>query len=479
MRGLLRAALLALCGLAGPVFGQSQSISLAEAIALARTALSQGEPQLALNIGKGLLQANPKDPNGLLIVAAAQSQLNNPINGRRAAARAYRNTKDRRQKLDAAQIAAGLALRADRPTLTQIWLRRASLHATHPQTKQQIEKDYRRVRDMNPWNFNLSLSVRPSSNVNNGADTDLQIVDGLNAISVGRLSAAAQALSGVIAQGQLNVNYRLQASAKSKTELRTRVRVQRVDLSKDARALADDARQDAIDQGQPIEDIPDDPRNRDFGSTYADVTLRHSLQLGESAGDVLQLGFGLGASWYGGKQTARIARLDASRRWRLNGRTNATLFGSFSSRDVVGSTASDSETFALRGSLRHKLTNGAALSLSLGVADTKSDQPRADNTAWSLRTRYSFAQAWGPAKVSAGVSLQTADYSVYPINQFVSAPGGRQDQSAYADLTLFFAEYDYAGFAPELTIRAGKRSSNISRFDTRELSVSVGIQSKF
>ena len=119
------------------------------------------------------------------------------------------------------------------------------------------------------------------------------------------------------------------------------------------------------------------------------------------------------------------------------------------------------------------------LSLGVSLAETRSDQNNAQNTAWSVRARYGFARNWGPAKVTAGVSLAHADYPVYALTSTLLVPGGRQDQSAFADVTLFFEEYDYLGFAPEVTVRAGRRSSNVSRFNTREVSVSLGVQSKF
>ena len=44
---------------------------------------------------------------------------------------------------------------------------------------------------------------------------------------------------------------------------------------------------------------------------------------------------------------------------------------------------------------------------------------------------------------------------------------------------MLFDQLDYAGFAPMLRLRAGRKSSNDSRYDIRELSVSLGIESKF
>ncbi len=477
----LRCALLLAVLAVVPVWAAAQqtTITLDQARQIARQALLSQNPQLALEIGKTLLEADPRDPDALLIVAAAQAQLGNPINGRRAAARAYRNTDNRIQKFDAATIAASLAARAERLTLSQVWLRRASLHTDDPAEQQGLARAYGRVRAQNPWRFNLETALRPSSNVNNGANTGEQIVDGIDAVDLGRLSASAQALSGVIAQADLELGYRLRGTAQSRTELATRVRIRRVDLSDEARTKANDVRQALLALGVPPRLIPPDPKNRGFGSTYADLTLRHTWRVGTAPGGTAMLAAGVGTYWYGTREEARLARMEARRTWALSEGRSFTLYGSLLRRDEVGSTASDSVTVGLLGSYAQRLENGAQWSAGLSVSDTRSDQVNIDSATWTVRTRYRFARKWGPAQASAGVSLTSTDYATYALIPGLFAPGGRQDEAAYADLTLFFEEYDYLGFAPEVTLRAGQRRSNVSRFDSEELSISVGIQSKF
>ena len=90
---------------------------------------------------------------------------------------------------------------------------------------------------------------------------------------------------------------------------------------------------------------------------------------------------------------------------------------------------------------------------------------------------YSFADQIGPALVSVGLVLGRSDYPDYVA--VFNVPGGKQDRSAYADVNIFLPDMDYAGFAPTVRIRAGRTQSNVSRFDTREISVAVGIRSKF
>ena len=61
--------------------------------------------------------------------------------------------------------------------------------------------------------------------------------------------------------------------------------------------------------------------------------------------------------------------------------------------------------------------------------------------------------------------------------QVVFAP--RDDKTIAGDLTFFFEEYDYAGFAPTLTLQASKTDSNISIYSARDFSLALGIKSTF
>ncbi len=455
------------------------SLTLEQARTVARQALRTGQPQLALEIARGLLQANKRDADALLIVAAAQGQLGNPINGRRAATRAYRYSNIPRQKLDAAKVAATLAARKDRYTLTQIWLRRASLHTNSPEAEQKLARDYQRARNLNPWRFNVSTSLRPSSNVNNGSENETQTVDGVSRVNPILLSVSAQALSGLTAEGEFDIGYRLARTNRSMTELATRVRVTRVALSSEAHDKADAARAELIADGVPLSLIPDDPKNSDFGSTYADLRVRHSFQIGDTRGDTASLNAGIATLWYAGERESNLANVSARRTWALKGKTRFTLAASAQHRDVAANSANDTNSFGLLGAYSQQLQSGAFLSVVLSVAETQSDSRALENTAWTMRSSYRFAEKWGPARATASFSLTDTAYPYFAFLDGFVVPEGRDDVTVSASLNLFFEDYDYFGFAPEMTLRARKRESNVNRYDTSELSLSLGFRSKF
>lgn len=456
LRALLARTSLCLALLSGGASGAT--LSLDEARGIAQSALVAGQPEITLQIVAELLRANPRDTHALLMASVANRDLGEHTYGRRAARLAFRSAETQNQKFQAAQLAAQTALAEDRPTLSQIWLRRAAQNAKSDEESAAIARAYSRVRAFNPWSFHVDLSIRPSSNVNNGAEDEVQTIDGVPGVE-GLLSPEAQALSGTIGTLTLSANYRLTASDTSRTTIGTRTQIRRVALSAEAK-----------------EDAPD-ASSRDFGYTYADLSLDHVIALGETRGNVLRLTGTAGALWVPDDVEYTFARLSAERVWRTEAGHRLSAGASAATYNRDGD-VQDSDSFGLTGSYSKTLENGDSIGLSLSYDAAVSDFANRESDTYTLRLRYGFAKAWGPAEASAALTLVHAEYPRYQVG-FIEVPGGRADTSAYADLSLFFPDIDYAGFAPKVTFRAGHKSSNVSRFETREFSVMVGLQSKF
>ncbi|MEO9820676.1 MAG: surface lipoprotein assembly modifier [Paracoccaceae bacterium] len=430
------------------------TLTLTEARQIAQSALLSGNPRLTQQLANGLLAANPEDAHALLLLSAAEAELKNPTAARNAAAKAYRSGDSKTQKLQAAQMAAQFALIEERPTLSQIWLRRASMQTQTDEQSEIISRAYGRVRSVNPWSVNLAFSVRPSDNVNNGADKAIQVIEGERLI--GFLSRDAQALSGTIISGDVQTSYRLHATKRSRTTLGGRLYVQRVLLSDDAERLEND----------------------DFDATYGEISLGHMFALGDRAGDQARFRLTRGTYWSADDTNYHLLRLDADRVWAVTPNTSFTLGASVAQYTRPGDDLQDSESYSLRGRVSHGLENGDRVGFGLTYQQSNSDAVNRRSDQISARLTYGFAKAWGPAKARASLQIADAKYPDYVLG-FITVPGGRSDTSAYADLSLFFEDYDYAGFAPTVTFRAGKSSSNVGRFDTREFSVNFGFQSKF
>lgn len=454
LRTILLSSILSLATL-GAGAQQPFELTLAQSRQLAQQALLQGKPQVTLEIASALAQINPSDSHALLLISAAQSSLKRPTPARKAAALAYRRSENPKQRLQAAQMAAENALAEERPTLTQIWLRRAALHTESDEQTKSLARAYGRVRSINPWSVHAGLSVRPSNNVNNGANTALNVIDGVS--SVGVIDPTSRALSGTIGTLDLTVGYRLQADARSRTTLRARTQLRQVMLSSEAKRLAPTA------------------SGSDFGWTYAELGLEHLFKIGEAKGNHAKLSFTSGALWTDDGQEYTFGRIAGERVWSPNTTNRFTLGSAISLFDREVST-NDSQVYKLTGGYDHALSNGDIFGVDLSLQTTESDNANGRSDVASLRLSYNFAKKWGPAKASASLTYTHSDYPDYTV---ITTLTGRNDNALNADLSLFFSDYDYAGFAPKVTLRTGRKDSNISLFETRELSFVVGIQSKF
>ncbi|MGB3243267.1 MAG: hypothetical protein WBB25_01930 [Sulfitobacter sp.] len=442
---------------AGITAGQNDyELTLPQARQLAISALRTGRPKLAYQLSDGLLQADPKSSFAHFTKATAQGQLGLPRDALRSAAKAYRFADTRLHKFEAAELAARLSYVDARPTLTQLWLRRAVQNAPNAQIEQQLARDFGVVRARNPLSFSIRGGLRPSNNVNSGADSAEQIIDGLPFTGV--LSGSAQALSGLAGTLDVQLGYRLRGDKRSRTDVGARLYLRRVALTSGSRIQAPDV------------------TNGDFGSTYLEANVTHGFALGDSRNSAT-LGAAVGQLWSGRNKSYGFARLEANRDWHLGKATRLTLDGSVEQRQSNQAAILDSTTLGLVSGLQHRIANGDTISAALTLRHTDSDYVNTRNTSATMSGTYAFAQQIGPAKVSVSIA---AGYSEYPdfVALFV-VPGGRQDKSVYANLNLFFPDMDYAGFAPSINISAGRKFSNVSRYETRELSVSMGIQSKF
>lgn len=449
------ACLALLLTLGGAALAEPVSLTIDQTRALAREALARGDTGTAIAAARGLLQADPKDPLAYFILSHAHAAQGDLSLGRKAAAYAFRYAATAPDKVSAGEQAARLAAAQDRPGLAQLWLRRTAIHVDDPAAKDRMARDYNHLRQVNPFTFNLVTSVRPSSNVNNGADSSLQVIEGLPVTGI--LSGAAQALSGTIATADLALGYRLNASETGRTTLGLRLYTKHVALSSEAQALAPTL------------------SNSDLAAQVADLSLRHAGRAARGAWGALGA---VGQTRSGGQSIYRFVRLGGHRTLPLGDTGALTFRAAIEDRLSLSGVRYDStaRTFGLTYGLR--LDGGDRFALSLGLRDTDAVFRNDIAQNLSLRAAYSLGRPVGPVTLDAAVTLGYEDRPFYRSGPLV-VPGGRQDRSALADLTMTFQDLDYAGFVPSLQLRAARTRSNDSRFTTREMSLSFGITSRF
>lgn len=430
---------------------------------MARQAIDQGNPQLALKLGQGLLIANPQGSFGHYIRAKAYQQLGHARDGRRAAGRAFRFSKSRTDKFATSQLAARLAYDENRLTLSQIWLRRSANSAPSEQHQNQLAQDYRRLRAENPWNTHFRFSMAPSSNVNAGADSTDFIIDGLPLVGV--LSADAQALSGTVAIGDLSTSYRLHADENSSISLLARLYSRQVFLSSASR------------QSLPI--VPGVPAlgNRDFSATSLQTSIDYIFRLGKTR-DTMSIRADIGRNWYGGAHVSDFARLTVGRAQHISKSTTLTYSASYEYRNPVAVFRDPSNIYSLRTNYGHRFSAGDTLRLGLDLKHTDSTTVNTTSTSTTAYLSYELGKAIGPAKISLSLGASFLDFPIYRSGTSI-APGGRQDRTIFTSATFTFQNLDYAGFMPTVTLRAQKSDSNVSRFTTTEISLAVGIRSRF
>ena len=449
--------------LAGPAYAEQTAATSDDIVALqaedvrqlAMQAVQSGDFGRAILLARGLLRHDPEDPVAYFVLAIAHGERGDITLSRKAAGYAFRYAETPDDRFRAGQIAAQSAFYEERYSLAQIWLRRTAIHADTEAQKAIVAKDYKALRRLNPWSLRIDAAVRPSSNVNNGSEDALQIIDGVPV--TGRLSGAAQALSGLIATLDVRTRYRLHTNANSATHIGLRGYTRHVALSSSAQAKAPTV------------------RNSDLSQQFFETSLGHRRKV--NAG-VLGGTVAIGQSWYGNNPTYRFARATADRVWETDTGIWYGVSGSLEERNSDQGMRFDATAYGLNIFSGKQFSNGDELQLILGFRNTDAWFINDRSQAASLRAAYSFGEMMGPVKLDLALTLGYSDYPNYQ-SGFIIVPGGRQDKSVYADVNLMFEDWDYAGFAPSLRIRAGRTSSNDSRFQTRELSIGLGIQSKF
>jgi hypothetical protein len=454
IRHLLRAgAFLSALGLAGIGAATPANLTLAQADALAAQALGAGQPRLAYDLSKGLLQADRRNPRAHYYQALALSQAKAYGAAEKKAALAYWHAKTDEQRFQAANLAAQLSFADDRLTGSQFWLRRAVDHAPDEVARAQTVTAFQNVRARNPLRFDFRFSTTPSDNVNNGANSPLNVIDGVPV--VGTLSPSAQALSGFVTTAQAALSYRLSKSETQETRLRGRVNARRVDISDPVPGLSGD----------------------DLSSTVLELGLSQYLR-GTSEAVIWKFDLDGGRVWYGGDPLYDFARVGATRHQRLGARLQLSFGASFEDQLYESPRGADSTVAIGFAGLGVNLTGGGQIGFQVQYRDTDSNGVNRASDQWTGIASYQMGRALGPANLEFSLGISQLDYSSYQVG-FIVVPGGRDDTSVFGGVTATFNDWGYMGFVPTLSVTTERSESNISRFDVEETSITLGIRSEF
>lgn len=460
MRAALRAALAAVAlaaVLAVPAGAEERVLTREQAVLIARLAYGSGDIALANAIARRLVQADPKDAEALLILAATEPVLGNPVAGRMAGRAAWSTlrAKDAPDGLqyEAARYTAQAAWVEGNSVVAQYWLRRALDVAPNEAALQRTQDDIAWLRARTPLQFDLDLSVVPMSNLNNGATGGLLTID--DSFVVGVLSPEAQELPGVRATVDARVGYLLPwGGAALQTIVGARVFGTWNRFSPEAE--------------------PGTLQASDLNRRLVEATLTGVFTL-PGTDLPMSLTFAGGKSWIGGVEQGTHLRGEA-RLVALASASNTTWFTGTVERQA--DPAGPLDGYAIRVDGRQMFDFEGSLLYGLGymAGDGPSVNNRYEQVDASLGFELPPFADW--TDISFDLYGSWRNYDQFSLGPFY-VTDGRTDESWGLAANFDLNTLGMMGYVPRLTIAKTQTDSNISRFSTRQLSVSFNIQSSF
>lgn len=433
------------------------AVSVEEARLLGMAAIGSGRPDIAAQIARRLLERDPGDPYAQFLLARAHLDAGELALAQAEARRAFRLARSPEQRFQSARLVAQAAWNRDRFPAAQWWLRRAVAEAPTEAQRSATLRELRAVRGRNPLSLGLSLSLTPSDNVNNGASSQFNIIEGVPV--VGWLSPDGQALSGVVAEIGADLGWRLRQDSGSLTTLGASVDLRRVRLSDAARAQAPDLDPDAYDTAR------------------AEVVLRHVIRPRgkpwELAGHAA-----LGAQTEAGALDFRYGRIGAELMRGIGDSTGLRLGMAMERRDAPPGDPQGDLVRSLQASVTRILPGDDRVTVALYFSTFDTDRPGRSSVTRGGRISWQDGQPIGPVQLGAALGYGETHFAGYSVG-FIPVPGGRLDRSLTASLDLTFPGLSWAGFAPRLSLSHVATDSNVSRFETRRTGLLFGIESRF
>ena len=444
------AAVAMLCGM--PLAAQEESVTLtrAQALQVAQQALAQGRPGVADEISTALLRVNPEDPDALMLRAILLRSTGRLDEAREASAAAWRHAEAPGLRYEAAMLTAELLSRQEKFGRAQFWLRRADQAAPDEARKERAAQAFRTVRQRNPLQVSLRFSLKPSNNVNNGAETTVIEIGGLPF----RLDESGQQLGGWEASAGVSLSYRLSMAETHRTDVLSEISFRKVWLNSRAKELAPDA----------------DSSDFDYGAILAGV--RHQRMIWPDVGPSEALGI-VGQSWYGGRALARWGELRLNQTVKRS-EESALRFGvSARVEKRLDDAINNARTLGLSADYLRSLGEGRGYSVGASLRNIWSDSATVDSLVKGVNASWSFGRT-GPVESRVSVSGETRDY-----RKWASTPGGREDRTLSLRLDMSWPEVTYYGFVPQATLTARRTWSDVDIYDRNEVSLGLTAVSRF
>ncbi|MEO5614531.1 MAG: hypothetical protein ABIR04_06360 [Cypionkella sp.] len=416
--------------------------------------MASGDKIAAMNVADALLGRDPHDAAALFLKAQASST---GPESRQAARLSYRATQDPETRFSAAMFIASSYAQDNRKGAAQLWLRKAADLATSPEAREVVRAQFDYVRSSNPLILQFDLSVRPSSNVNNGSTATSFRNPGIPWLPPEiEISGEQSALSGIEANYAADLTYRLPPTATTRTEVSLHFDQSLVWLSSKAQRIAPEA----------------DAKN------YATATIEAGVtRLYRPLDSKLTYRFGAfaGHDWAGGRDLANRLRFEFGGDLMLTDSLALHVATSGEKQTRLDASIRSSDVYSVTVAASKRLETGDLLQFSLSGRNTVTDSPGLENTAVAARMVWRKARPVAGMGLTLSASSELRDYPFSPYN----LRDGRVDHRNLLAVTLDLNNVDYMGFSPSVTVTASDISSNVDLFTTREVGVNLGFKSNF
>ncbi|WP_054008023.1 hypothetical protein [Cypionkella psychrotolerans] len=416
--------------------------------------MATGDQIGAMAVAEALLGRDPHDAAALFLKAQASST---GPESRQAARLSFRATQDPETRFSAAMFIASSYAQDNRKGAAQLWLRKAADLATSPEAREVVRAQFDYVRSSNPLILQFDLSVRPSSNVNNGSTATSFRNPGIPWLPPEiEISGEQSALSGIEANFAADLTYRLPPTATTRTEFSLHLDQSQVWLSSEAHDIAPEAE----------------------AKNYATATVEAGVtRLYRPVDSKLTYRFGAfaGHDWSGGRNLANRLRLEFGGDLIVSNSLGLYLGVSGEKQTRLDATIRSSDVYSMTVAATKRLQTGDILQFSLSGRDTVTESPGLENTSIAARVVWRKAQPVAGMGLSLSASSELRDYPFSPFDLL----DGRVDHRNLLAVTLDLNEFDYMGFSPSVTVTASDVSSNVDLFTTREVGVSMGFKSNF
>jgi tetratricopeptide (TPR) repeat protein len=423
--------------------------SYTQARVVALRALQRGNFELAGAMSSVLLVNDPNDAEALLVRALllrATGQLDVASD---AAARAYRNSDNPELRFDAAMLAAGTLARQERYIQSQVWLRRADQAATDEPRRAAAAEAYAAVGRKNPLTIGVQFTLKPSNNVNNGAETTEIEIGGLPF----RIKDSEQQLVGWEASTGVSLEYRLSESQKHHTDILGEIFYRNIWLDAAAKTLAPDASGSDFDYGTIV------------------AGMRHQRLIWPELGASTVTGR-VGQSWHGGDALARWGEVQLNQSVRRS-ETSTLRFGLAARLEKrMDAEINDSKSLRLTTQYFRNIGEGVSYSIGASVRNIRSDSATVDSLALGVNAGWSFGRV-GPVEPRISLSAENREYPKF------SSPIGRQDNTLTLQLDGVWPGVSYYGFVPQATLTARQTWSNVDIYDRKAVSLGLTAVSRF